>query len=108
MIFKSILFLFSNDLLEIFAGSWPLFLIIIVFYFFIMRPQSQKAKKQDNFLKDLEKGAEVVTASGILGKINKIEDQIVTLQIDQKTFIRVTRNSISEEMTTSAYATTAK
>lgn len=108
MIFKSILFLFSNDILEIFAGSWPLFLIIIVFYFFIMRPQSQKAKKQDNFLKDLEKGTEVVTASGILGKINKIEDQIVTLQIDQKTFIRVTKNSISEEMTAAAYATTAK
>ncbi len=77
----------------------PLIGIFIVFYFFFIRPQQKKAKSQTNFLANINKGDDVVTASGIIGKINKIEDDIVTLQVDQKTFIRVTKNSISKEMT---------
>ena len=79
----------------------PLIGIFIVFYFFFIRPQQKKAKDQTNFLSNINKGDDVVTASGIIGKINKIEDDIVTLQIDQKTFIRVTKGSISKEMTES-------
>ena len=56
-------------------------------------------KEQDNFVKDLEKGKEVVTSSGIIGRINKIEDNIVTLQVDTKTFIRMSKGAISKEMT---------
>ena len=52
----------------------------------------------------LEKGDDVVTSSGILGKINKIEDEIITLEVGSKTYIRVTRNAISKEMTDSVYA----
>ncbi len=74
-------------------------LIIAVFYFFLIRPQSKVRKEQDNFVNDLEKGKEVVTASGIIGRINKIEDNIVTLQVDTKTFIRITKSAISKEMT---------
>lgn len=79
----------------------PLIAIVVVFYFFFMRPQQKKAKEQGNFLASLSKGDDVVTASGILGKINKIEDDVVMLQVDQKVFIRVTKNSISKELTES-------
>ena len=81
----------------------PLVLIFIVFYFFILRPQSQKQKKQDTFLSDLEKGNEVVTTSGILGKITKIEDSIVTLEVGNKSYIRVTKGAISRELTTEVF-----
>lgn len=74
-----------------------------VFWFFIIRPQSKKQKEQRNWLQELEKGDEVVTASGILGKITKLEDDIVTLEIGSKVFIRVTRNAISKELTDSVY-----
>jgi len=78
--------------------GFPL-LIFLVFYFFILRPQSQKQKKQDNFLGSLEKGKEVVTGSGILGKITKIEDSIITLEVGNKSYIRVTKGAISRELT---------
>lgn len=74
-------------------------LIMAVFYFFFIRPQAKKQKEQGRFVSELEKGTEVVTSSGIIGRINKIEGNIVHLQIDQKTFIKVIRSSISNEMT---------
>ncbi len=73
--------------------------ILAVMYFFFMRPQIKKQKAQDKFVKELKKGDEVVTTSGMIGKINKIENGIVQLQIDQKTFIRFVENVISREMT---------
>jgi preprotein translocase subunit YajC len=51
----------------------------------------------------LEKSDEVVTASGILGKITKIEEDIITLEVGSKVYIRVTRNAISKELTDSVY-----
>ncbi len=84
------------------GGSMGMILMagmVIVFYFFLIRPQAKKQKEQKSFETSLEKGSEVVTASGILGKINKLEDQIITLEIANKVFIRVTKNSISKEMT---------
>jgi preprotein translocase subunit YajC len=77
----------------------PLLLIFVVFYFFMIRPQMKRQKEQQSFADSLEKGREIVTASGIIGKINKIEGNIVTLQIAQNVFIRVTKSSISKEMT---------
>lgn len=73
--------------------------IILVFYFFIIRPQAKKQKEQNTFSSSLEKGMEVATTSGIIGKINKIEDDFVFLQIDSKTFIKVFRSAVSKEMT---------
>lgn len=80
-------------------GMLPLLLIFVVFWFFIIRPQMKKQKEQNKFGDQLAKGQEVVTASGILGKINKIEGEIVHLEIATKTYIRVTKSAISKEMT---------
>lgn len=78
-----------------------LFMVAIfgVFYFFLIRPQAKKQKDQTKFVDQLEKGNEVVTASGIVGKINKIEDNFVTLQVDTKTYLKITKTAISKEMT---------
>jgi preprotein translocase subunit YajC len=77
----------------------PLLLILIVFYFFMIRPQMTKQKEQTVFADSLEKGKEVVTASGIIAKINKIDGGIVTLEVANGTFIRVVKSAISKEMT---------
>jgi len=68
-------------------------------YFFFFRPAKKRQTDQENFSNSLSKGKEVVTSSGIIGKITKIEDGVVQLQIDQKTFIRVVQGAISKEMT---------
>ena len=81
-------------------GQLPLLAILIaIFYFFFIRPSAKKQKEQDAFLTSLEKGKEVVTSSGIIGKISKISDKEITLQVSDKTFMRVTRGSISNELT---------
>lgn len=83
-------------------GMWlPLVLMVAVFYFFIIRPQSVKQKAQTNFITSMSKGDEVVTASGLIGKITKLDGNQVHLQVDNKTFIRVLRSAISKEMTES-------
>lgn len=93
------------------AGMMNLLFIgamFLVFWLFLIRPQTKKQKEQKNFMEALEKGTEVVTASGILGKITKIEDDVVTLEVGNKVYIRVTKNAISKEMTDSVYTTDDK
>jgi preprotein translocase subunit YajC len=82
--------------------------IFATFYFFMIRPQVKKQKEQQKFQDAVEKGDEVVTASGIIGKIQKIEDQIIHLAIDSKTVIRVTKSSISKEMTDSLHGSASQ
>ena len=81
------------------GSMWPLALMFVVVFFFFIRPQAKKQKEQAKFLESLEKGEEVVTSSGFIGRINKIEGAIITLAVSEKTFIRVTKGSISKEMT---------
>ena len=74
-------------------------LLIGVMYFFFIRPQAKKQKEQNAFMGELKKGDEVVTGSGIIGKITKLDEKMVTLQISRQGFVDVVRNSISKEMT---------
>ncbi|MEL7219780.1 MAG: preprotein translocase subunit YajC [Bacteroidota bacterium] len=90
------------------TGQLVLFALIgIVFWFFMMRPQIKRQREQSDFLNNLTKGEEVVTSSGIIGKINKIEGKTVTLEVG-KVFIPVTSNAISKEMTDAYFSTEDK
>lgn len=73
--------------------------MVLIFWFFFIRPQTKKAKEEQNFTSSLEKGMEVVTKSGLVGKITKVEEKVVTIQADQKTFLQFTRGAISKELT---------
>lgn len=70
-----------------------------LFYFFFIRPQAKKQKEQIAFMNAIQKGDEVVTSSGIIGQVNKIEDNIISLRVDEKTYVRVLNSSVSKEMT---------
>jgi preprotein translocase subunit YajC len=72
-------------------------------YFFMIRPQQKKQKEQTSFAKNLAKNDEVVTNSGVLGRISKIEEDIITLEVGSKVYIRVLRNAISKDLTDSIY-----
>ncbi len=95
----SLFFLQSTGTGGLIGAMWPLLLMFVVIFFFFIRPQAKKQKEQTKFLDSLDKGEEVVTASGFIGRINKIEGSIVTLAIAEKTFVRVTKGSLSKEMT---------
>lgn len=72
-------------------------LIIVVFYFFLIRPQVKRQKEQTKFIEGLKEGQEVVTNSGIIGKVTKIDGPVVRLMVDEKTFIRVVKSAIQGE-----------
>lgn len=75
--------------------------IVLVMYFFFIRPQAKRQKEQASFSESLKKGDEVVTASGLIGKISKVEGNTVQVQLDQKTFVRMLASAINKEMTES-------
>ncbi len=78
-------------------------LVLLVFYLFMIRPQIRKQKAQQSFSAGIAKGDEVVTNSGIVGKVNKIEGKYVVLE-SSKSFIKVLASSISKELTDSIHA----
>jgi preprotein translocase subunit YajC len=73
------------------------FLILIVFYFFIIRPQIKRQKEQQKLQESLREGMEVVTSAGLIGRITKIDGNVVRLMVDEKTFVKVLKQSISGE-----------
>lgn len=95
----STLFILQSGGPNLFTQFFPLILVIFIIYFFFIRPQAKKQKEQNAFLQAIEKGDEVVTSSGIIGRVNKVEDNTITLQVDAKTFIKVLATSVSKEMT---------
>lgn len=72
-------------------------LIIVVFYFFLIRPQVKRQKEQQKFVDNLREGMEVITSAGIIGKVTKIDGNVVRLLIDEKTFLRVLKQTITGE-----------
>lgn len=72
-------------------------LILVVFYFFLIRPQVKRQKDQQKFIDSLREGMEVVTTAGIVGKVVKIDGNVVRLLIDEKTYLRVLKQTISGE-----------
>ncbi|MBC6995237.1 preprotein translocase subunit YajC [Neolewinella lacunae] len=92
---------------SLFTNGFFMIAMLAVLIFFMIIPQRKKAREQKEFMEGLEKGQQVVTASGILGSIDKIEDRIVTLNVGNKTYIRVTKNAISKELTDAIFTTKA-
>lgn len=74
--------------------------IILVFYFFMLRPQMKKQKDQRKFKDEVKKGDKVVTLGGIHGKIAEIRDSVFILDIENGGKIKVEKSAISMEYTT--------
>jgi preprotein translocase subunit YajC len=71
-----------------------LVLMLVVFWFILIRPQMKRAKEHKAMIEALEKGTEVVTAGGVVGRITKIADGYVTLEIAPNTEIVVQRQAV--------------
>ena len=71
-----------------------LILMLVVFWFILIRPQMKRAKDHKSMIQLLEKGNEVVTAGGLVGKITKITDAYITLEIADNTEILVQKQAV--------------
>lgn len=73
----------------------PLFLILIVFYFFFIRPQTKKNKDQKKFREALKKGDKVVTIGGIHGRVAEVKEATVILDVGNQLKMTVEKSAIA-------------
>lgn len=74
----------------------PLALVFVVFYFLLIRPQQKKLKESQEMVAALKHGDEVLTASGILGKITGITEKVVTLEVADNVRVKMLKSQISQ------------
>jgi len=77
-----------------FTSLLPLILIMVIFYFFLIRPQMKRQKELKNFREALKKGDRVITSGGIYGKINNISEGVITIDVGNNVLIKVDKNAI--------------
>lgn len=70
-------------------------LFFVIMYFMIIRPQNKRVKEHNKLIDSLSNGTEVVVSNGIMGKIIKIKDDVIDLEISKDVSIKVRKNSIT-------------
>jgi preprotein translocase subunit YajC len=75
-------------------GMLPLILMFVLLYFLLLRPQMRRAKEQKQMIASLQKGDEVVTSGGTLGRVTKVSDNYVNVEIAPNVEITVQKPSI--------------
>ena len=78
-----------------FEQLFPFLLIGLFFYFILIRPQQRKHKQHGNFLSKLKRGEEVLTNSGIYGRIEGLTDNFVILEVAENVRIRIAKSQIA-------------
>jgi preprotein translocase subunit YajC len=77
-----------------FIGFLPIILMFVLLYFLMIRPQMKRAKETKAMIEALQKGDEVVTAGGIVGRITKLGEQYVTVEVAPNTELVVQRSAV--------------
>lgn len=85
------------------GGGWSqmimLLAIVVIFYFFMIRPQSQRTKKERLFRESLQKGQKVITIGGLHGKITDVKDTSVIVEISNDVKVEVEKSAVTLEIT---------
>ena len=77
-----------------FLGLLPIVLMFVLLYFLMIRPQMKRAKETKAMVEALQKGDEVITAGGVLGRITRIGDAYISLEIAPNTEISVQKAAV--------------
>ncbi|MBL7920612.1 MAG: preprotein translocase subunit YajC [Bacteroidia bacterium] len=78
----------------------PLIAIVVVFYFFMIRPQMKKAKEQKKYIEALKKGDKILTIGGIYGKIAELkEDGTIIMEVEDGSKMKISKNAVSQDAT---------
>lgn len=85
-------------------GFLPLILIIVVFWFFMIRPQMKRQKELKNFRDQLKKGDKIVTTGGIYGKVLEIGDYFIIMEVEGQNRLKVDKSAVIKDMTDAAPA----
>lgn len=78
-----------------FVQLFPLLLIFVVFYMFLIRPQQKRAKEHEAKINAVQKNDEVVTAGGLMGKVTKVADDYVEVEIAPNVRVKAVKSTIA-------------
>jgi preprotein translocase subunit YajC len=84
----------GNDIMSSLQGMLPLVLMFVVLYFVMIRPQMKRQKEHKAMIEALAKGDEVATAGGLLGKVTKLSEGIVHVEIASGVEVQVQRQAV--------------
>lgn len=73
----------------------PLVLLFVIFYFLLIRPQQKKAKEHKQMLSEVQKGDNVITNSGIYGRVISVQDETVTVEIAENVKVKIAKDAIA-------------
>ena len=76
----------------------PLIIIFVIFYFLLIRPQMKRAKEHRKLVAELATGDEVVTNGGLLGKITKVGESFVTVELTDGVSVKIQRHAVASVM----------
>ncbi|MBF0217577.1 MAG: preprotein translocase subunit YajC [Candidatus Omnitrophica bacterium] len=77
-------------------GFLPIILIFTIFYFLLIRPQKKAQDEHTKMVAELKKNDEIITSGGIYGTIVNIQDDTVTIRVDDNTRIKILRSAVSK------------
>lgn len=78
-----------------FVQIFPLILIFVVFYFFLIRPQQKRAKEHEAKINAVQKNDEVITGGGLMGKVTKVADDHVEVEIAPNVRVRAVKSTLA-------------
>ena len=87
-----------------FVQMLPLLLIFVLFYFLMIRPQQQRMKKHQEAINAVQRGDSVVTAGGLIGRVTRVGDTEVEVEIAPNTRVQVVKTTLSEVRSKNAKA----
>mgnify|MGYP003288652941 CR=1 FL=1 len=88
-----------SDPSAILIGILPWLLIFVIFYMLMIRPQQKRMKEHQATIAAVKKGDEVITGGGIRGRVTKVMDEDVEVEIGQNTRVRVVKATLSHIVT---------
>ena len=74
---------------------FPLAIFVVIFYFFIIRPQKKRQKAQDNLLSSLNKGDQIVTIGGFFGTIREVKDDSLVVEVADGVKMRILKSAVA-------------
>lgn len=84
-----------GDIQQILQTSWPILLMVVIFYFLLWRPQKKQQKERASLLGSLKKGQKIVTIGGIYGEIVELDDKKVKVQVSEKVELTFARTAVA-------------
>lgn len=78
-----------------FVQLFPLLLIFVVFYMFLIRPQQKRAKEHEAKINAVQKNDDVITGGGLMGKVTKVADDYVEVEIASNVRVKVVKSTIA-------------